>query len=322
MLKKRLGEMLIESKLLTEEQLNQALIEHKRAGLKLGKFLVDKGIIAERHIVDVLSDQLKIDKYHPDHYPAGVELAQMIPFDFARKHQAVPLKKRGRLLTVAMTDPLDINALDSMEVLTNSEVEPVVCTEGEITQLMNTLYGLQMGFGSVIEGADMTTESSSERADEQAVEDIHVKSLQDIAGEVPVVRFVNSIFAQAVRGGASNVHVSPQRNSVQIRFRIDGRLHDMPSPPKAMFLPIITRIKILAGMDITMSRVPQDGRFTVKMEKNEINVRVSSVPTIYGENIVMRLLDMSAGGYTLDRLGMVKEDIEKVEAMGSINPMD
>lgn len=315
MIRKRLGEMLIESKLLTEEQLNQALLEHKKTGLKLGKFLINNGIVSERQIVDVLSDQLKIEKYHPEHYPVSTELIQVIPFDVAQKHQSVPLRKKGRLLTVAMIDPLDINALDSIEVMTNSEVEPVVCTASELNQLLNAVYGLEVGFGNTLNGSDVASETAVEKMEEQAEEDIQVKSLQDIAGEVPVVRLVNSIFAQAVRSGASDVHISPQQNTVQLRFRIDGKLHDMPSPPKAMFLPIITRVKILANMDITISRVPQDGRFTMKMEKKEINVRVSSVPTIYGENFVMRMLDMSAGVYYLDRLGMVKEDIEKVGAM-------
>lgn len=315
MIRKRLGEMLIESKLLTDEQLNKALSEHKKAGLKLGKFLVSKGIVTERQMVDVLSDQLKIEKYHPGRYPVGTELANVVPFDAAQKHQSVPLRKKGRLLTVAMTDPLDINALDSIEVLVNSEVEPVVCTENELNQLLNAVYGLQVGFGNILNGPDISAESTIEKVEDQAEEDIQVKSLQDIAGEVPVVRLVNSIFAQAVRSGASDVHVSPQQNTVQVRFRIDGKLHDMPSPPKTMFLPIVTRVKILSNMDITVSRVPQDGRFTLKMDKKEINVRVSSVPTIYGENFVMRLLDMSAGVYFLDRLGMVKEDIEKVGAM-------
>ncbi|MDD5434234.1 MAG: GspE/PulE family protein [Nitrospira sp.] len=307
--------MLIESNLLTEEQLGQALLEQKKAGLKLGKYLVQQGVVSERQIVNVLSNQLKIDKYHPERYPVGIELAQVLSFEVAQKHQAVPLRKKGRLLTVAMTDPLDINALDSIEVLTNAEVEPVVCTENELAQLINAVYGLHGGFGNILNGSDLATEASVEKIEDQPEEDIQVKSLQDIAGEVPVVRLVNSIFAQAVRGGASDIHISPQQTNVQVRFRIDGKLHDMPSPPKTMFLPIVARVKILANMDITLSRVPQDGRFTLKMEKKEINVRVSSVPTIYGENLVMRLLDTGAGVYFLDRLGMVKEDIEKIEAM-------
>ena len=136
-----------------------------------------------------------------------------------------------------------------------------------------------------------------------------------MAGEAPVIRLVNSIFAQAIREGASDVHISPQQITIQVRFRIDGKLHEVPSPPKSLFLPIVARLKILANMDITVSRIPQDGRFTLKMERKEINVRVSSMPTIYGENVVLRLLDMSSGVYSLDRLGMVKSDRSKLETM-------
>lgn len=313
--KKRLGEMLVESSLLTEEQLKQALGEHKKAGLKLGQYISRQGILNENQIIDMLSRQLKIDKYHPDQYPLDMDLARLIPIETAQKLQVAPLRKKGRLLTIAMADPLDINALDTIEIATNSEVEPVVCTEREINQLISGLYGMQSGLGGVLETMEIDSQSDDDRAPDQISEEIQVASLQDMAGEAPVVRIVNSIFAQAIREAASDVHISPQQNSIQLRFRIDGKLHEVPSPPKALSLPIIARIKILANMDITISRLPQDGRFTLKMEKKEINVRVSSMPTIYGENVVLRLLDMGAGVYTLDRLGMIKEDREKIETM-------
>lgn len=127
------------------------------------------------------------------------------------------------------------------------------------------------------------------------------------------MRIANSIFAQAIGEGASDVHISPQQNSVQMRFRIDGKLIEVPSPPKSLFLALIARMKILANMDITVSRIPQDGRFTLKLDQREINVRVSSIPTIYGENMVLRLLDTSAGIYSLDRLGMIASDMEKIK---------
>ena len=313
--KKRLGEMLIESKLISEEQLKQALTEHKKAGLKLGQFISRQGMLNENQIVDVLSRQLKIEKYHPDSYPIDINLSRLIPIETAQKYQVAPLRKRGRLLTIAMTDPLDINALDTIEISSNSEVEPVVCTERELNQLINGIYGLQSGLGGVMESMEIEAESAEESAQEQAAEEIKVASLQDMAGEAPVVRLVNSIFAQAIREGASDVHISPQQASIHVRFRIDGKLHEVPSPPKALFLPIVARMKILANMDITVSRIPQDGRFTLKMEKKEINVRVSSMPTIYGENIVLRLLDMSSGVYSLDRLGMIKSDRDKIDTM-------
>ena len=314
-IKKRLGEMLVESKLLTEEQLRQALVEQRKAGLKLGQYLSRQGILNENQIVDMLSLQLKIEKYHPDRYPIDVGLARLIPIETAQKFQVAPLIKKGRLLIIAMTDPLDINALDTIEIAANAEVEPVVCTEREVNQLINGIYGMQSGMGGVLESMEIEAQPEVEKAADQAAEEVQIASLQDQADEVPVVRLVNSIFAQAIREGASDVHISPQQTNIQLRFRIDGKLHEVPSPPKALFLPIVARMKILANMDITVSRVPQDGRFTLRMERKEINVRVSSMPTIYGENVVLRLLDMSSGVYSLDRLGMIKSDRDKIEAM-------
>jgi len=313
-IKRRLGEMLIESKLLTREQLTSALAGQKKAGLRLGQYLIQQGIVSESQIVDLLSRQLKIPKYHPEQYPLEMGLSMMLPAETAQKYQVAPLRKKGRLLTLAMTDPLDINVMDAVEVMTNAEVEPVVCTEREVTQLITGIYGSQSGLGSLIESIDFDTQQETDKAEEAAAE-VQVSSLQDLAGEAPVIRLVNSIFAQAIREGASDIHISPQQSNVQVRFRIDGKLHDVPSPPKGLFLPIIARMKILANMDITVTRLPQDGRFTLKMEKKEINVRVSSIPTIYGENIVLRLLDMSVGVYSLDRLGMVKKDRDKIDAI-------
>jgi type IV pilus assembly protein PilB len=314
--KKRLGEMLVEGEVITEQLLKHALEEQKRAGLKLGQYIIRSGMATENQIVDLLSRQLKIEKYNPALYPIDIQLATLIPLDKAQKYQVAPLRKIGRLLNVAMTDPLDIKALDAIEGVTDYEVEPVVCTEREINQLISSLYGIQSSMGSVMESLEVDAETEiTAKADDRISEEINVSSLMDMAGEAPVIRLVNSIFAQAVREGASDIHISPKANSMQIRFRIDGKLHEVPSPPKSFALPIVARLKILANMDITVSRIPQDGRFTLKIEKREINIRVSSMPTIYGENVVMRLLDMSAGVYSLDRLGMVESDREKVKRM-------
>lgn len=312
--KKRLGEMLIEEGLISEERLKQALTEQKKAGLKLGQFLTHQGFVSEQQIIDVLSRQLKINQYHPDLYPLEMDLNRFIPIEIARKYQIVPLRKKGRLLTIAMVDPLDINALDYVEVLTNSEVEPVVCSEREHNQLINSVYGMQSGLGSVMESMEVKSEDDIQR-EEVKEDEVRVASLHDMAGEPPVVRLANSIFAQAIRDGASDVHISPQQNAVQMRFRIDGRLMEVPSPPKSIFLPIIARIKILSNMDITVSRIPQDGRFTLKLDNKEINVRVSSIPTIYGENMVLRLLDTSGNVYSLNQLGMIESDMKKISTV-------
>ena len=304
--------------LLTEDQLKQALAEQKKTGLKLGKYLVQQGVLTEYQIIHALSQQLKIEKYHPDQYPVDITLTQVIPSDIAQKYQVAPLKKKGHLLTIAMVDPVDIYAQDAIEMLTNNEVEPVVCSERELNQLIGQIYGMQSGLGGVLESIEEMKFDSGADAEAGAgptSDDLQVSSLQGMAEEAPIVRLVNSIISQAVREGASDIHLSPQQKNVQVRFRIDGRLHEVPAPPKSMFLPIISRIKILANMNIAMSRIPQDGRFTVKMENKEINVRASSIPTIYGENLVLRLLDMSAGVHSLDRLGMSKEDKDKIDSI-------
>ncbi len=311
--KKKLGEMLIEAYLLTEEQLKQALLDQTKGNMKLGQFLIRKGLVGEQSLVELLSRQLRIERYLPELYPLDPGLAQVIPLEYAQKYQIAPLKKQGRILVVGTTDPLDIPALDVLQALASAEVVPVVCTEREIGQLISGLYGVQSGLGSMLESMEFDVKAEPINEEDQG--DVQLSSLQNMAGEAPVIRLVNAIFSQAAREGASDVHISPQQNSVQVRFRIDGKLHDVPPPPKSLFLPIIARIKILANMDITVSRITQDGRFTLKLDRKEINVRVSSIPTIYGENLVLRLLDMSGGIYSLDGLGMIKSDIEKVQGI-------
>jgi type IV pilus assembly protein PilB len=309
--KKRLGEILIEGGLLTRGQLEEALPYQKKSGLKLGQFLVREGIVTEVQIVDMVSNQLNLNKYSAEAYQIDTELANVIPADMAFRYQAVPLKKNHLLLTIAMIDPMDINAVDAIEVYTNNEVETVICTEQDLNQLLSTLYGTYSGIGGVLE--DMEEMQYDKEIEKAAVtEDVEVSSLQGMAEEAPVIRLVNSILSQAVREGASDIHISPEKDYVQVRFRVDGKLHDVPAPPKSMFLPIISRLKILANMDISIARVPQDGRFTVKMKNKEINVRASTIPSIYGENLVLRLLDTSSGVYSLERLGMSEMDRRKL----------
>ncbi|NOQ20292.1 MAG: general secretion pathway protein GspE, partial [Desulfobacterales bacterium] len=247
--RKKLGEILVEGGLLTREQLEKALPYQKKSNLKLGQFLVREGIVSESQIVDLVSSQLKLEKYRPDRFTVDVELAQLLSAEIAHKNQVAPLKRSGLLLTVAMTDPLDINALDTIEVYTNCEVEAVICTEQHLNQLLTTIYGTFAGIGGVLE--DMEEMEIDKDLDKTtALDDVEVSSLQGMAEEAPVVRLVNSILSQGVREGASDIHISPEKKYVQVRFRLDGKLHEVPAPPKSMFLPIISRLKILANMDI------------------------------------------------------------------------
>ena len=315
-MKKKLGEMLVESGILTQEQLDLALENQKRTDMRLGQFLVNGGGISEHQLVSLISRQQRIDRYDPNRHPVDESLKELIPVDFARKNQLVPIRKTDGLLTVAMFDPMDIKALDAAEAESNLEVEAIICTEGELNLLINSLYGSDFGLGEML--GDMN-ELSFQRADdddiseEMAAQDLDMSSLQSLAEGAPVVRFVNNLITQAVREGASDIHISPEKTGLQIRFRLDGKLHNVPGPARGMILPIVSRIKILGNMDISKFRAPQDGRFSVRMNGKEINVRVSVIPTIYGENLVLRLLDTSAGIYDLRYLGITDFDREKIE---------
>ena len=261
-----------------------------------------------------MSNQLKLEKYRPDKHILDMELSHLVPAEIAHRYGVAPLQKSGTLLTVAMMDPLDINALDAVEVYTNSEVEAVICAEQQLNQLHTTLYGTYAGIGGVLDDMeDMEIDKGTEKT--ATLEDVEVSSLQGMAQEAPVVRLVNSILSQSVREGASDIHISPEKDHVQIRFRVDGKLHEVPAPPKSMFLPIISRLKILANMDIALSRVPQDGRFTVRMKNKDINIRASTIPSIHGENMVLRLLDTSTSIYSLELLGMNEGDRQKIESI-------
>lgn len=313
MKKKRLGDMLIDEGLITEDQLSQALFGQKRRGVKLGQYLTLEGIVTDSQVTDVICRQLRLQKYNPDDYPEDPNLKDLIPADTAQKYHLVPLRKRGHLLTVAMTDPMDIEALDTAEVLTDTEVEPVICTEKELTELISRIYGTYSALGGIVDNIeDMQYDDDATTDVEPTTYMEEVSSLQDMAEQEPVVRLVNSIISNAVQQGASDIHISPEKDYAHVRFRVDGRLHDVPAPAKSMIQPVVSRIKILSNMDVAKSRVPQDGRFTVKMENKEINIRASVLPTIFGENLVMRLLDMSTGVYTLERLGMSEEDRKKI----------
>ncbi|MGE4265147.1 MAG: GspE/PulE family protein [Desulfovibrio sp.] len=312
--RKRLGELLIEAGALTEAQLQTALSGQKKSGMKLGQYLIQAGILKENIIIDSVSRQLRIERYTPDKHPYEDRIDTFLPEELAQRHRLVPLSKRGHLLLIAMTDPMDINALDAVEIATNLEVEPVICSENDFELLFSAIYGRgEAGkdlFGGITGDEDeITTQTGGEEK-----EDIAIDALQDQASQAPVIRMVNSILGQAVREHASDVHISPEKDSIQLRFRVDGKLRMIPAPPKASFLPLVSRLKIMSNMDIAVSKIPQDGRFTFVTQRREFNVRASSLPTVHGENIVLRLLERNAHGLSLGELGLSGADRAKVEA--------
>ncbi len=309
--RKRLGDLLIEAGVITNEQLREALAGQKKSGLKLGQYMLRSSMIKEAVMLDTLATQLNISQYHPDKYPYEEGMNNLVNDKLAQKNRLVPLQKKGSLLLVAMPDPMDINALDTVEIATNLEVEPVICSENDFDLLFNAIYGR----GTIPEAAYDDLGDGDDFGDtrDEDESDVAVDTLTDMAEQAPVIRMVNSILAQAARENASDIHISPEKTFVNIRYRVDGKLRTVPSPPKSIFLPLVSRMKIMANMDIAVSKVPQDGRFTFHTQGHEFNVRVSSLPTIYGENLVLRLLDRAAHGLTLDELGLVPQDKAKVD---------
>jgi type IV pilus assembly protein PilB len=318
--RKKLGEMLIDSGIIEQSQLEQALAGSRNAGMKLGQHLIRQGVVNEDTIVRVISEQVGIKQYSPNDFTITPDLSKIMSSENARRYQAVPVHKSGNILTVAMVDPLDITAIDYIEVLTDTEVDTVICTEKDFNLLLNSIYGAFSGKGSVLDniqemGGTDDLSLLDENRQQTRAEDVAdmTSSLQNMAEEAPVIKFVNSIITQAVMDGASDIHISPEKEYVEIRFRVDGKLHDIPAPPKNMFLSIVSRLKILANLDISISRIPQDGRFTVIVNNREINIRTSTIPTIYGENLVLRLFDTGSGIYSLGNLGVSSENIKTIE---------
>lgn len=313
----RLGEQLVQAGLLTAAQLDGALEGQRKSGKRLGEYLVDYGYVKEEDVAEVVSSQLKLPRYQPKLHAFDVTMAEVVEEEAAKRFKVVPLNRDARRIRVAMVDANDIYAIDDLEIMTNLEVEPVVCTRTEFEHLFESIYessSTRESFIENFESADDEATNDSEHDPTATDTDVSADSLASMADEAPVIKMVNSILAQAVKDRASDIHFSPEKRHIALRFRIDGGLKEIPAPPKKFFLPIISRLKILANMDIAVSRVPQDGRFTFHMEGKEINVRASSLPTIYGENMVLRLIDMSGGPMSLEQLGFEEHNKQTIQS--------
>jgi len=310
-----LGEMLVSAGIIGQEELDRALEDQAKSSLRLGEYLIRNGIVREEQIIELVSRQLRIPRFSFTDFMIDSRLAILLAPELAQKHRAVPLGLRGSVLLVAMTDPMDIYALDAIEGSTGKEVQPYICPESEFEQLIASVYGLRTGLDGLME--DMATLEVGERESEESAGEVAVSSLQSMAEDAPVIRLVNSILSQAVIEKASDVHISPEKKYIQLRFRIDGKLQEVPAPPRNLHMALVSRLKILANMDIATTRIPQDGRFTINMAKREINVRVSTLPTIHGENVVLRLLDMGGGIYTMEELGM--NEAERTRLAGLVS---
>lgn len=311
-----LEKMLLEEGYLTQEQFDQVQNTSRPPGLKVEEYILREGMVADTDMVKVLSRRLLIPKFEPDRYTLVPELTEILPASMAGKHRMIPLLREGNMLHVAMPYPTEVVEMDAVQRQIRLELEPVICTETEFNELMNGLYGLASGIGSQMEDVEEVeygSKQDNEEEDSEEGEASQLKALKVMAEGSTAVRAVDWIITRAVREGASDVHVCPEKTHVQVRLRVDGHLKDLPTIPKSLLPSIVSRLKILGRMDISVTRVPQDGRFSARVSGREINVRVSAMPTVHGENVVMRLLDMNALVFKLDQLGMRAPDISKIE---------
>ncbi|SMF65762.1 type IV pilus assembly protein PilB [Paenibacillus barengoltzii] len=302
-IKKRLGELLLESGIITEQQLQAALEEQQRTRKKLGDVLLAQGVLTEHQLIEVLEFQLGIPHVTLSRFQIDTKLSQVIPEQMARRYQVLPIRVDGRKLMVAMADPLDLFIIDDLRMSTGFTIEPAIISRGELQRGIARLYGLQDSMNEMIKDLGAGTAQIE-------VEDAVIQG-----EDSPVVRLVQQMIEQAVRLGASDIHVDPMETQLAIRYRIDGQLRNERTIPKSMQGVIIARLKILGNLNIAERRLPQDGRIKMLVDGQTIDIRLSSLPTVHGEKIVMRLLDLAEGVKGLDKLGMTEQTLSLFRRM-------
>jgi MSHA biogenesis protein MshE len=300
----RLGEILLQQGLLTEQQLKDALDEQKKSGRKLGRVFVDQGFVSEEQISNALARQLQVPYVNLKHFTVKPEVANRLPETQARRFRAMVLEEGAGGFRVAMADPTDLFAYDEISRFLKRDIQLVVATESLLLQAIDRVYrrteqisGLAQELGQELgdTGVDFAALGAT-----TAVED------------APVVRLLQTVFEDAVGVRASDIHIEPQETRLIIRFRIDGVLHVQTEPDMKIASALVLRLKLMSGLDISEKRLPQDGRFHIKVRNAQVDVRISTMPVQYGESVVMRLLNQSSGILTLDGLGMPKGILSRV----------
>jgi type IV pilus assembly protein PilB len=304
-LKETIIDILLKSKHLTKEQLEKALDIQKENRVPLRKVLVDQKILSEEILLSLLSEQLYIPTLHLTKYKFDSAVINLVPQRMARLYNLIPLSRIGNTLTVAMSDPLNIFALDDMKTLTGCSIDTVLSPEDEISKAIDTQYRAESkDMQHILEEADLQM-PGAEKVDTELVkeEEIELTSVVKESEKPPIVKLVDLMLTQALEKRASDIHIEPEFDCLRIRYRIDGSLHDIFKIPKKNQNAVLARIKIISDLDITESRIPQDGRFKVKFKGKEVDFRVSSLPTTFGQKFVLRLLDKSNLSIGLDKLG-------------------
>jgi type IV pilus assembly protein PilB len=314
----RLGEILVKDSLISGDQLKQALDYQKKNGGRLGTCLVKMGLVSDDDITAVLSRQYGVPSINLKFYEVDPAVIRLVPQETAVRYQIVPLSRVGSTLTIAMTDPTNVFAMDDIKFMTGFNVEPVVASETAISDAIHKFYG---DVESVEEldkvMKDLTGDETAALELEAEEAEMDLASLSKAAEEAPIIKLCNLILTDAVKRGASDIHVEPYEKEYRVRFRIDGVLQNVMAPPMKLKDAMTSRIKIMAKLDISEKRLPQDGRIMIKYmrdgKKKELDFRVSTVPTLFGEKIVLRLLDKENLRLDMTKLGFESESLQKFE---------
>ena len=306
----RLGDLLISAGVIRPEQLNEALAIQKKTRERLGDVLINNGIITEQQLIEALQMQLGVDFVDLTAVSIPLELARFVPRSIAKKYCVVPVKLQKDELYVAMSDPLNFEAQEEVKSASHKQVVPMIATRRAVEQAIATLYGNE-GTARAIE--EMKREAGSNQADIVPVQ--MSKAVDSGAAEAPTIRFVNSVIERAITERASDIHLEPQEGEMVVRMRIDGVLRRIFTVPANLQATVIARLKIMGGMNIAERKIPQDGRAMVTAKDKEIDLRISSIPTIYGEKIVLRLLDKSSGHINRKTIGLEGEDEKKYDRL-------
>ena len=304
--RKLLGDILLENGLLTKPQLEQALAEQKNTREKLGQILVRRGSITEQQLLEVLEFSLGIPQVQLNQVKIDPAVVRLLPTTLIRKHYILPISVNQQRLTLGMVDPLNYEAIDDVRILTGLDVLPVLVSENDMNAAIQQFAALQV---------DSRMEKLLGELNQQSFGVGENEVAQDIEDDAPVIRMVNSILQQAVQVTASDIHIEPLEHDVRVRFRIDGELVEVFTLPKKSFAAIVSRIKIMGNLDISEKRIPQDGRTRMIIEGREIDFRISSLPSIHGEKMVLRILDRTHALMSLQDLGFSTVNLEKIAAL-------
>ncbi len=322
----RIGELLLKERRITPEQLQEALNYQKLNGGKLGYNLVKLGVVKDEEITSMLSKQYGVPSVNLSQFEIDGSVIKLIPAETAQKYQIVPLSRAGATLTIAMTDPTNVFAMDDIKFMTGYNVEPVVTSEASVAEAIQKYYptvraGLVMG-PSALDAATRALEEmpTTSDADVEVLDDLQEISVEALARqgeEAPVIRLVNVLLMSAIHKGASDIHIEPYEKELRVRYRVDGVLYNIMNPPMKFRDAISSRVKIMAKLDIAEKRLPQDGRIKIRYNDNgqskEIDFRVSVLPTLFGEKIVMRLLDRDKLMLDMTKLGFEKDSLARFE---------